>query len=126
MGTILLNPCNGCWIDFFDSNRFSGNRMRLRGPAEFAGLRVREENFGHTISSISVGPCAYVQCYKAHDFRDTIFWLLPNQSIESLADLDCPDNIDAIRLYDRPPFAHEPGYAAYMLWAASYLAKMKE
>ena len=35
------------------------------------------------------------------------------------------ETIDSIRLYDRPPFAHEPGYAAYMLWAASHLAKLK-
>ena len=126
MGTILLNPCNGCWIDLFDSDRFSGNRMRLRGPAEFGGLRIREENFGDAVASISVGPCAYVQCFNSRDFHDSVSWFLPNQSIESLAELDCDDSIDSMRLYDRPPFAHEPGYAAYMLWAASYLAKMKE
>ena len=33
---------------------------------------------------------------------------------------------DSIRLSDRPPFAYEPGYAAYMLWAASHLARLKE
>jgi hypothetical protein len=46
--------------------------------------------------------------------------------VETLDHLDFGDQIDSIRLYDRPPFAHEEGYAAYMLWAASYLAKMKE
>jgi hypothetical protein len=28
-----------------------------------------------------------------------------------------------LRLLDRPPFAHEPGYAVYMLWAASHLTR---
>ena len=56
MGRMLLNRSNGCWLDVYDAERFTGNTRR----------------------------------------------------------------------YDRPPFAHEAGYAAYMLWAASHLAKMKE
>ena len=33
------------------------------------------------------------------------------------------EKINSLRLWDRPPFAHEPGYAAYMLWAASKVAR---
>src|SRR6185295_16731008 len=98
---------------------------RLLGPAEFLGLRIREKDWGDQIASMNVGPCAYVQCFDSSNFFDTVFWLLPNQTVGVITELDCADTIDSIRLYDRPPFAHEPGYAAYMLWAASHLAKLK-
>jgi len=125
MGRIRIGRSNGCWIDVFDAEGFSGNMRRLHGPAEFIGLRIREKDWGESIASINVGPAAYVQCFDSHDFVDTVSWLLPNQSAESLAALELPSTVDSIRLYDRPPFAHEPGYAAYMLWAASQLARAK-
>jgi hypothetical protein len=125
MGKIQTNHSNGCWVDVFDSEQFTGNYRRLLGPAEFLGLRIREKDWADQIASLNVGPCAYVQCFDSHHFFDSVFWLLPNQTVETVADLDCSDVIDSIRLFDRPPFAHEPGYAAYMLWAASHLAKLK-
>jgi hypothetical protein len=123
MGKIHISRSNGCWIDVFDGEAFTGNMRRLHGPAEFIGLRIREKDWGEAISSANVGPGAYVQCFDQRDFVDTVAWLLPNQSAESLSTLDLPSTVDSIRLYDRPPFAHEAGYAAYMLWAASQLAR---
>ena len=48
---------------------------------------------------------------------------LPNEQVEDVGRLRGPDRIDSMRLWDRPPFSHEPGYAAYMLWAASKVAR---
>ncbi len=125
MGKMGMNRSNGCWVDVFDGEGFTGNTRRLHGPAEFPGLRIREKDWREEIASLNVGPGAYVQCFDYSDFQDTVMWLLPNQAVEQMSDLDCGETIDSIRLYDRPPFAHEPGYAAYMLWAASQLARMK-
>jgi len=110
-------------LDVFDGPHFTGNSRRLLGPAEFLGLLIREKDWAEHLASVNVGPGAYVQCFDSTHFLDSVFWLLPNQAVETIEDLDCGDGIDSIRLYDRPPFAHEPGYAAYMLWAASHLAK---
>jgi hypothetical protein len=126
MGKIFLNGSNGCWLDVFDADRFGGNTRRLHGPADFPGLRIREKEWRENIASLTVGPVAYVQCYATSSFDDTVFWLLPNQRVEAVEELSFGDRVDSLRIYDRPPFAHEPGYAAYMLWAASHLAKMKE
>ena len=112
-------------LDVFDQEQFTGHTRRLQGPAEFPGLRIREKDWGDAILSINVGPGAYVQCFDSREFFESVFWLLPNQAVENLAELDSGDGIDSIRIYDRPPFAHEAGYAAYMLWAASHLAKLK-
>jgi hypothetical protein len=125
MGKLLTNRSNGCWIDVFDREHFTGNTRRLHGPAEFLGLRIRENDWSDHLASLNVGPGAYVQCFDARHFFDSVFWLLPNQNVETTEELDCASTIDSLRLYDRPPFAHEPGYAAYMLWAASQLAKLK-
>ena len=57
------------------------------------------------------------------NFHDSVFWALPNQRVENVNSLGCNDEIDSLRIFDRPPFAHEPGYAAYMLWAASHLTR---
>ena len=126
MGKISLNRSNGCWLDVHDGDRFTGNSRRLHGPASFPGLRIREKEWAEHVASLAVGPVAYVQCYSADHFDDTVFWLLPNQVVEVVSELNFAERVDSMRLYDRPPFAHEPGYAAYMLWAASHLAKMKE
>ena len=126
MGRIRLNLANGCWVDLFDAPRFQGNRCRLHGPAEFAGLRVPEKDWGENVESLIVGPTAYVQCFDTTNYEDSICWLLPSQSIESDCDLDGRAEVNTLRIFDRPPFAYEPGYAAYMLWAASHLARMKE
>jgi len=121
-----MNWSNGCWMDVFDAERFAGNSRRLQGPAEFLGLRIREKEWREHLASLTVGPVAYVQCFDADHFADTVLWLLPNQGVEAVRELPGGDRVNSVRLYDRPPFAHEPGYAAYMLWAASRLARMRE
>lgn len=126
MGRIRLNRATGCWIELFDAPQFQGSACRLHGPGEFAGLRVREKDWGQYVESLVVGPTAYVQCFKSGDFDGTVVWLLPSQRIEHTSELDCEEGIDTMRLFDRPPFASEPGYAAYMLWAASHVAKLKQ
>ena len=125
MGTIRLASANGCWVDLFDATNHHGRRCRLHGPADFPGLRVRETDWGQHVLSIVVGPTAYVQCFSQLDFDDSVVWLLPSQTIEQVSDLEFPAGVDSLRLFDRPPFAHEPGYPAYMLWAASHLARVK-
>ncbi|HSV14396.1 MAG TPA: hypothetical protein VLI90_09060 [Tepidisphaeraceae bacterium] len=60
----------------------------------------------------NIGPNAYIQCYEDLNFFDSVFWLLPDQRVEDTAQLACNDDIDSLRLFDRPPFAHEPAYTA--------------
>ncbi len=122
MGKLWVGDSNGCWIDIWDQPFYLGNSRRLSGPADFPYLRVAESGWNSQIHSLLVGPNAYVQCYEDLNFHDSVFWLLPNQKVDDLAGLPCNDEIDSLRIFDRPPFAHEPGYAAYMLWAASFVA----
>jgi hypothetical protein len=126
MGKLWIGESNGCWIDFWDGIGFAGRVLRLHGPADFPYLRVGDGHWNSMVRSLRVGPNAYVQCYEDLNFHDSVFWLLPNQHVEDVFQLPCNDEIDSMRLYDRPPFAHEPGYAAYMLWAASHISRSQE
>ena len=121
MGKLWMTASNGCWIDLWDAPRCTGHHRRVTGPIDLPYLRIAEPDWGEEVRSLVVGPNAYVQCFEDLNFADSVFWLLPSQRVDDFADLACNDDIDSIRLYDRPPFAHEPGYAAYMLWAASHL-----
>jgi hypothetical protein len=123
MGKLWVGDSNGCWIDVWDKPAFRGNMTRLWGPADFPYMRFGHAPWGTQIQSLSVGPNAYIQGFEDLNFFDSIFWLLPGQKVEDLKLLGCNDDIDSLRLFDRPPFAHEPGYAAYMLWAASHLSQ---
>ena len=118
-----MTPSNGCWVDVWDQPRCKGRHHRLIGPVDLPYLRVADPGGDPTVCSLVVGPNAYVQCYEDLNFHDSVFWLLPNQRVDDVADLQCNDEIDSLRLWDRPPFAHEPGYSAYMLWAASHLSR---
>ena len=122
MGKLWVGETNGCWLEIWDKPRFSGNCLRMLGPADFPGLRVGDARWSPQVRSITVGPNAYVQLYEDLNFHDSVYWLLPNQRVDDFAELACSDELDCMRVFDRPPFSHEPGYAAYMLWAAHHLA----
>jgi hypothetical protein len=123
MGKLWIGDSNGCWIDVWDKPGYCGHLRRLIGPADFPYLRIAEEGWGREIQSLIAGPNCYAQFYEDLNFHDSVFWVLPNQKVENVTDLWCNDEIDSLRMYDRPPFAHEPGYSAYMLWAASHVTR---
>jgi hypothetical protein len=123
MAKLFIGESNGCWLEVFGNKGLRGKGQRLYGPADFPMLRIREEGWGEELASLRVGPHAYVQCFELEKFDDTVFWLLPNELVDDVSRLRSAERINSIRLWDRPPFAHEPGYAAYMLWAASKVAR---
>ncbi len=123
MGKIWLGPCNGCWLDVWDGPRCRGRHRRLTGPVDLPYLRLAGGDWTAQVGSLVVGPNAYVLGYEDLNFHDSAFWLLPDQRVDHLDDLACGEEIDSLRVCDRPPFAQEPGYAAYMFWAASHAGR---
>ena len=123
MAKLSIGESNGCWVELFGTKGLRGRGQRLYGPADFPMLRIREDGMGENLASLRIGPHAYVQCFDQGNFDDSVFWLLPNEQVDDVERLRAADRVNSIRLWDRPPFAHEPGYAAYMLWAASKVAR---
>ena len=40
-------------------------------------------------------------------------WVPPDRRVADVSELARDEDLDSIRLFDRPPFAGEPGFAAY-------------
>jgi len=113
MAKLWISQSKGCWVDLFEGPLFSGRSLRLFGPADFVNLWVGHEEWGDEARSIAVGPCAYVLCFEELNFKASAVWLAPNERVANVADLPTLEELDSLRLFDRPPFATEPGYDAY-------------
>lgn len=111
---VCLSQCRGCWVDLFDQPGFRGRRLRLFGPANYVNLYVAPEDWADEAASLVAGPNAYVQCFEELNFPASVVWILPGQRIAEVASLPADALVDSIRVFDRPPFASEPGYEAYV------------
>ena len=105
-------------MDLFEGPHFTGKRLRLSGPADYVNLWVGPEEWGDEVRSVIVGPSAYVQCFEELNFEDSVVWLVPNQRVTNVADLPTREEMDSVRLFDRPPFGSEPGFHSYAGWHA--------
>ena len=125
MAKLWISQSKGCWVDLFEGPLFSGRTIRLFGPADFVNLWVGPEKWGDEVRSIVVGPCAYVLCFEELNFKHSVVWLTPNQRVASVADLPTTEELDSIRLFDRPPFAAESGFDAYARQHSGSLAALR-
>ena len=116
MARFWISQSRGCWVDLYEKPDFDGRRLRLFGPADSVNLRIAPGEWGDQILSIVAGPCAYVQCFEELSFHDSVVWLVPDQRVDDVSRLPTHESLDSIRLFDRPPFASEPGFDAYAGW----------
>ena len=113
MARICVSQSRGCWVDLFEQPGFRGRTLRLFGPGSYVNLWVAPEDWGEEARSLVAGPAAYVQCFEELNFPGSVLWLVPGQRVADVASLPPDGVMDSIRLLDRPPFASEPGFAAY-------------
>jgi hypothetical protein len=116
MARLWVSQSKGCWVDLFEAPHFRGRRLRLFGPADYVNLWVAPAEWGDECHSLIAGPCAFVQCYEELNFKASVVWLVPGQRVADVAHLPTREELDSIRLFDRPPFAAEPGYESYAGW----------
>lgn len=112
MASLWISQSKGCWVDLFDQVALAGRRLRVYGPAEFVDVRVAREDWGDEVRSLAIGPGAFLQCFQEINFNSTVLWFLPNAKVFDTRELQTED-LDSIRLFDRPPFQCEPGFDAY-------------
>jgi hypothetical protein len=109
----------GCWIDLFDAPRYSGKLRRIWGPAIYLKLRSADSEIADpqtTVRFVSliVGPTAYVHLFAQRRPERGGSWLLPRQKLADLMAIKSDLELDSIRILNRPPFPHEPGYSAFV------------
>jgi hypothetical protein len=106
---------DGCWIDLFESPRFRGRFRRLPGPSIYANIRGAGSaaSFGVRITSLIVGPAAWLQLYQLRNPERSSVWLMAGESVNDLAELVSADQIDSMRVFDRPPRKQDSGCASF-------------
>ena len=112
MAKICVSQSRGCWVDLYEHRNFGGKKLRLFGPGNYVNLWIAPEDWADEAGSLVAGPAAYVQCFAELNFSESVVWFVPGQRIAD-AGRAVELELDSIRLFDRPPFASEPGYRAY-------------
>ena len=72
--------------------------MRIEGPSEYKALELATLSWGDSISSLRVGPAAFVLLYSEREFEGNMLTFGPNQEVPNLDELDFNDQADSIRV----------------------------
>ena len=87
-----------CYIEIWSEKNFEGEYMRIDGPVECGALEFATADWGDSISSLRVGPTAFVLVYADKEFRGTMMSFGPSQEVSNLEELNFNDEIDSIML----------------------------
>jgi hypothetical protein len=87
-----------CYIEVWSDKNFEGEYLRIEGPVECGALEFAGLNWGDSISSLRVGPTAFVLVYADKGFKGAMMSFGPSQEESNLEDLNFNDEIDSIML----------------------------
>lgn len=99
-----------CYIEVWQDRNFEGEYICIEGPGEYPVLWTTGINWCDSISSIRVGPNAFVHVYGCRDFKGAMITLGPNEEVSDLGllkldnEIDSIQIIDSIRIFDRSGF----------------------
>src|SRR5262249_31983684 len=86
------------YVEICSDKNFAGEYLRVEGPVEYRNLRFSAVNWCNSISSLRVGPSAFLLVYPGEDFKGTMISFGPGQEVADLSDMEFNDEIDSIRL----------------------------
>jgi len=89
---------SSCYIKVWTQKNFEGEHLRIDGPIECSSLSVGGINFSNSISSLRVGPTAFVLASSDEEYRGAMARFGPGEEIPDLAELSFNDKIDSLRL----------------------------
>ena len=89
-----------CYVDVWRDADFGGERRRIYGPAEYPTLEFEGAGWGDRISSLRVGPRAFVMAYHSRDFKDRVVAFGPNDEVADLCELKFDDEMDSVKVID--------------------------
>lgn len=92
------DPRAGCYIEFWSDKEFEGECLRIEGPAECQALESSDLEWGNSISSLRVGPGAFVLVYDEKAFKGRMTSFGPGQEVADLEEHIFNDEIDSIKV----------------------------
>jgi hypothetical protein len=98
-----------CYIEVWTQKNFEGEYLRIEGPVECSRLTLAKLDFGESITSLRVGPAAFVLAYGDEEFRGSMVSFGPGEEIHDLAELSFDDRIDSRKVINSlKVFDHSP------------------
>ena len=95
-----MSEKSGCYIDVWADANFEGESVRIQGPAEYPSLGFAQGDWGDKISSLRVGPNAFVIAYQDPNFGERQVTFGPDDEVADLSGLKFDDEIDSMRVID--------------------------
>ena len=89
---------SSCYIEIWTQKNFEGEHLQIEGPVECSRLTFADLDFGDSISSLRIGPAAFVLAYADEEFKGPMVSFGPGDEIPDLAQLSFDDRIDSLRL----------------------------
>jgi hypothetical protein len=96
----MADKSGDCFIDVWRDTDFRGEKMRIKGPAEYASLDFTGGVWGNDIGSLRVGPNAFVLAYHRRDFQDELVTFGPNDEVADLGQFKLDDDIESLKVID--------------------------
>lgn len=87
-----------CYIEVWTEKNFEGEHLRIEGPVECETLEVASLEWGDAISSLRVGPTAFVLVYTEKGFNGAMMSFGPGQEAPNLEELNFNDEVASIKL----------------------------
>jgi hypothetical protein len=94
----LRGRSKGCYIELWSDKNYEGEYLCIAGPAQYDTLRSNVMDWGDDVSSLCVGPNAFVEVFQDADLNGTMVCFGPNQEVADLGEFKFNDEIDSIKV----------------------------
>lgn len=89
---------SGCYIELWREKNYEGEYICIQGPAQLPRLKSQVFDWSDCISSLRVGPKAFVQVFSEKDYTATMVCFGPNQEVPDLREFKVDDQIDSMKV----------------------------
>lgn len=89
-----------CYIEVWQEKNFEGEALIIEGPGEIPNLCANHLTWCSRISSLRVGPRAFVLAYGGRNFKGDVIRLGPGEEVSDLSNVKFDHEIDSIRIND--------------------------
>ena len=90
----------GCYIDVWHEKNFEGDSLRIEGPGAIPDLCSNDLGWCSRISSLRVGPQAFVLAYADKSFKGDMIRLGPSEEVTDMHNVKFSDEIDSLKIVD--------------------------
>ena len=104
----------GCYVDLFERPKQRGTVTRLPGPATYLELLTARSGVELQISSLTIGPGAYVLCFDHRAAERACLWLGPSLMLSDWSDAGITEAMTSLLILDREPRQDDPCGKAYV------------